>query len=80
MKNILKTLICISFWFRPPGLSKMKELNQNSIGKGLFAALKGHLCLKKEHLDNPEGPVEVESPKSEYVSDTSYSNWQRSCF
>ena len=52
----------------------MKELNQNSIGKGLFAALKGHLCLKKEHLDNPEGPVEVESPKSEYVSDTSYSN------
>ena len=46
----------------------MKELNQNSIGKGLFAALKGHLCLKKEHLDNPEGPVEVESPQSEYLT------------
>ena len=40
----------------------MKELNQNILGKGLFAAVKGHLCLTKGHLDNPEGPMEVESP------------------
>ena len=33
----------------------MKELNENIIGKGLFAAIKGH-------LDNSEGLVEVESP------------------
>ena len=33
----------------------MKELNQNILEKGLFAAIKGH-------LDNPEGLVDVESP------------------
>ena len=59
---MLKRLICISFRFRPPCLSKMKELNQTILGKGPFAAIKGLLCLKKGHLDNPEGPVEVESP------------------
>ena len=62
MKNMLKRLICISFWFRPPCLSKIKELNQNILGKGLFAAMKGHLRLTKGHLESPEGPVEVESP------------------
>ena len=61
MGNMLKRLICISFWFRPL-LSKMKELNQNILGKGLFTAIKKHLCLTKGYLDNPEGPVEVESP------------------
>ena len=40
----------------------MKELNQNIFGKGLFAAIKGHLCLRKGHLDNPEGLVELEHP------------------
>ena len=43
----------------------MKELNQNILGKGLFTSIKKHLCLTKEYLDNPEGAVEVESPKSE---------------
>ena len=62
MKNMLKRLIYISFRSRPPGLSKMKELNQNILRKWLFAAIKGHLHLTKEHLDNPEGPLEVESP------------------
>ena len=40
----------------------MKEFNQNIIGKGLFPATKWHLCMTKGHLDNPEGPGEVESP------------------
>ena len=40
----------------------MKELNRNIFGKGLFAAIKGHLCLRKGHLDNPEGLVELEHP------------------
>ena len=62
MENMFKRLICISFWFRHPCLSKMKELNQNILGKGLFTAIKWHHCLTKEHLDSPEGPVEVESP------------------
>ena len=48
MENTTKRLICISFWFIPPCLSKIKELNQNIIGKGLFAAIKEHLCLKKK--------------------------------
>ena len=42
-------------------LSKMKELDQIVFQKELFASIKGHLCLTKEHLDNPEGQVEVES-------------------
>ena len=64
MENTTKRLICISFWFIPPCLSKIKELNQNIIGKGLFAAIKEHLCFtkKKRHLDNPERLVGVESP------------------
>ena len=51
----------ISFWFRTPCLSKMKELNQNILGKELFASVKRHLCLTKGHLDNPEGLVDIES-------------------
>ena len=38
-----------------------EELNQIVIGKGLFAAVKGHLSLTKGYLDNPEGLVIVES-------------------
>ena len=48
----------------------MKELNQNILGKGFFAAIKGHFCLIKGHLDNPEVPVDVEqmTPISVVVS------------
>ena len=54
-KCMLERLICISD-FRPPFLSKMKELNQSILGKGLFAARKRKLCSTKGHLDNPKGP------------------------
>ena len=37
-------------------------MNQVILGKGLFTSIKGHLCLIKGHLDNPEGQVEVEFP------------------
>ena len=40
----------------------MKELDQIVLQKGLFASIKGHLCLAKGHLDNPKGQVGVESP------------------
>ena len=40
----------------------MKKLNQVVLQEGLFASIKGHLCLTKGHLDNPEGPLKVESP------------------
>ena len=40
----------------------MKELNQIIFGKGPLASIKGHLCLTKGHLNNPEGPVEIEFP------------------
>ena len=36
-------------------LSKMKELDQIALQKGLFASIKGHFCLTKGHLDNTEG-------------------------
>ena len=42
----------------------MKELDQNVLQKGFFASIKGHLCLTREHWDNPEGQVEVESPQN----------------
>ena len=42
--------------------SKMKELDQIVLQKGLFASIKGHLCMTKGHLDNPEGQVKVASP------------------
>ena len=40
----------------------MKEFFQIVVQKGLFASIKGCLCLTKGHLDNPEGQVEVKSP------------------
>ena len=40
-------------------LSKMKKLDQTVIQKGLFASIKGHLCLSQGHLGNPDKPVEV---------------------
>ena len=36
-------------------LSKMKELNQITLQEWLFPSIKGHLCLTKGHLNNPEG-------------------------
>ena len=42
-------------------LSKMKQLNQIVLQKGLFLSIKEHLCLTKGHLDNPGGQ-EVEFP------------------
>ena len=39
----------------------MKELEDIVLQKGLFASVKGHLCLTKGHLENPEGQVQVES-------------------
>ena len=43
--------------------SKMSELDQISLQERLFASVKGHIRLTKGHLDNPEGQVEVESPR-----------------
>ena len=40
----------------------MKELDRIVLQKGLFASMKGHLCLTKGHLDNPEGQAENEFP------------------
>ena len=40
----------------------MKELNQIALGKRFFILTKGHLCLRKGYLDNPEKQVEVKSP------------------
>ena len=42
-------------------VSKMEELDQIVLQTGLFASIKGHLCLTKGHLDHPEGHPEVES-------------------
>ena len=43
----------------------MKELNQVVLRKGLLTLIEQPLRLTKEHLDNPERQVEVESPLSE---------------
>ena len=40
----------------------MKELDQIVFQERPFISIKGHLCLTKGHLYNPEGQVEVESP------------------
>ena len=40
-------------------LSKIKELNQIVLQKGLFTSVKEHLCLIKGHLENREGQVEA---------------------
>ena len=37
----------------------MKELDEIFVLEGLFASMKGHLYLTTEHLDNPEGQVEI---------------------
>ena len=37
-------------------------MNQIIFWKGLLASIKRHLCLTREHMDNLEGLVEVESP------------------
>ena len=39
--------------------SKMKEFDEIVFQQGLFGSIKSHLCLTKEHLDNPEGQMEV---------------------
>ena len=45
----------------------MKELDQIVLQKGLFASIKGHLCMTKGHLDNPEGQVKVASPNQKLI-------------
>ena len=40
----------------------MKKLNHVVLGKWVFASVKGCVCLRKGHSDNPEGQVKVESP------------------
>ena len=42
-------------------LSKIKKLDQIVLQKGLFASIKGHFCLTRRHLENPEGQVKVKS-------------------
>ena len=42
-------------------LSKIKKLDQIVLQKGLFASIKGHFCLRRRHLKNPEGQVKVKS-------------------
>ena len=56
MIRILRTKTMQNYLF------KMKELDQIVLQEGLLASIKGHLCLTKGHLDNPEGQVKVESP------------------
>ena len=55
VENMLQRLSCNSPWFKFLCLSKMKELNQLIFGRRLFASIKEHLCLRKEHMDNLEG-------------------------
>ena len=40
----------------------MKELNHFILGKGPFASVKGDIFFTKEHSDNPEGQVWIETP------------------
>ena len=39
-----------------------EELSQIFLEKGLFASIKGYLCLSKGHLDYPEENLEIEYP------------------
>ena len=48
-------------------ISKMKEFDQIFLPKRLFAAITGHLCLTKGHLDIPEGQVGLNPPYSELI-------------
>ena len=48
----------------------MKELDEIVVlQKGLGASIEGLLCVTKEHLDNSEGQVEVESPLTRNIFD-----------
>ena len=38
-----------------------EELNHIVLGIGLFTSIKRHLFYTKEHLDNPEGQLEVDA-------------------
>ena len=58
MENMLTRLIC---FFSDLDFLAYPKWKNWIFGKGFFTAIKEHLCLTKEHLDNPEGPVEVES-------------------
>ena len=52
----------------------MKEFSQIVLGKGLFISMKGHVCLTKGHLTNPEGQVGIKFCSSEVIFDTFDSN------
>ena len=52
----------------------MKEFSQIVLGNEFFLSIKGHLCLTKGCLPNPEGQVEIKSLSSEVVFDTIDSN------
>ena len=43
-------------------LSKMKELDQIVLQKGLLASIKGHFCLTKRHLTIQKGRWRFNSP------------------
>ena len=47
----------------------MKYFGQIVPGKGLFVSIKGHFCLRKGHLANVEGQVEIKSTSSEVIFD-----------
>ena len=52
----------------------MKDFSQTALRKGLFISIKGHLCLTKGHLDNPEGQMEIKSSSSEIIFDANNSD------
>ena len=41
----------------------MKEFSQTVLVKGLFVSMKGHYCLTKGHLANPEGTWRSNPPR-----------------
>ena len=47
-----------------------RKLNQIVLEKGLFASIKGNLCLTKGHLDYPEWQVQIESTLTGICFDT----------
>ena len=51
-----------------------KNIIKTVLGKGLSASIKEYLCLRKGHLDKPEGQVEVESSLIRSCFDTFDSN------
>ena len=52
----------------------MKDFSQTALRIGLFISIKGHLCLTKGHLDNPEGQMEIKSSSSEIIFDANNSD------